>query len=239
MLNDIIFDELSSARHFSLQRRKTSTVDRAYALLKERIIFFDLKPDTVLDRNELCQEIGISLTPLREALQRLQEEELVEIIPQSKTYVTRIDSKKLQSAHFLRVSLESEVVRRLTKSPSQELVGALKVIIDKQKALINTPELVNKFHALDELFHYTMFATVGQSELHRMLITKLSNLARLRRLELPNKGKMEWVVKSHSNIVEAISSGNAGQAIPALRTDISGSISKIESLKNQHPEYFY
>ena len=231
--------KLSYISAFNLHAKTGSAADHAYQQLRERIVFFNLKPDTVLVRKTLSDELGVSLTPLREALQRLESEELVVVIPQSKTFVTRIDSKKLGEAHFLRLSLESEVIRRITENHTSELISSLSRVIEQQRLLINSPERANEFHALDELFHFTMFAFVGQPDLHAMLISKLGNLARLRRLELPNSGKMQWVVDAHQAIVDGIQSGDIQRSLNLLRTDISASMSKLPLLESQHPDYFY
>jgi len=218
--------------------KRGSVADYAYDKLRDRIIFLELAPDSVLSRTRLSDELGVSLTPLREALQRLQGEGLVQIIPQSKTYVARIDKKKLNAAHFLRVSLESEVVRRLTADHSQVLIETLNAIVDQQRKLIDTPEQANQFHALDELFHQTMFEAAGQPDLHKMLLTQLGDLARLRRLELPNTGKTQWVVDAHQRIITSIKAGDPEISLNALRTDISASISKIAEISAQYPDYF-
>ena len=219
--------------------RRGSAADHAYKNLRERIVLFDLPPDEVLSRAQLSEELGVSLMPLREALQRLEKEGLVTIIPQSKTYVNRIDSRKLESAHFLRMSLESEVVRRLTIAHSTEHMQRLCDTVGQQRNLIDLPEKANDFHALDELFHYQMFEAVGQPELHAMLASQLANLARLRRLELPNKGKMEGVVQAHKAIIAGIRNGDVDEALSCLRADISASISKVTKLKAQYPKYFF
>ena len=101
----------------------TNTAARIYNDLRVRIINFDLKPDTPLSRKELSANYGVSQTPIREALQRLEQEGLVRIFPQSKTVVTRIDQSELREAHFLRVALETEVAQRISVAADRREVS--------------------------------------------------------------------------------------------------------------------
>src|SRR5258706_13873276 len=76
--------------------------------LRERIIALELPPGIVLSRADLAAQFGLSQTPVRDALIRLEEEGLVEVFAQHKTVVSRIDVRSAQQAHFLRRPLERE-----------------------------------------------------------------------------------------------------------------------------------
>jgi len=135
-----------------------SAVDRVFEDLRRRIVSLELAPDTTLVRTELCQEYGVSQTPVREALQRLEQAGLIKIFPQSRTQVARIEVGRLNETQFLREALESEVVRRLAQEHDARLVERLNGIIDMQAMLIGEPDQTAAFYRLDELFHETMFA---------------------------------------------------------------------------------
>jgi len=76
-----------------------------YANLRDRIVKLDLPPGTPLLRAELAETHGVSLTPLRDALQQLAKEGLVRIYPQSRTLVTPIDMSAIREAQFMRIAL--------------------------------------------------------------------------------------------------------------------------------------
>ena len=81
--------------------------DRVYSELRARILAFDLPPGTTLSRADLAEAHGVSQSPIREALQRLRDEGLVLIYPQSRTVVSRIDMRQLFETQFLRVAVET------------------------------------------------------------------------------------------------------------------------------------
>ena len=90
-----------------------SVVQTVYQDLRKCIITLELPPDTTLAGRELTETCEVSQTPIREALRALSQEGLVRIQPQSRMVVTRIDIPAILEAHFLRVSLDTEVCRGL------------------------------------------------------------------------------------------------------------------------------
>ena len=212
--------------------------DRVYSSLRERILSFDLPPGTTLWRKELARNFGVSQTPVREALLRLAQDGLVLIFPQSKTLVSRIDVRQLSETQFLRVSVETEVVRRLAMSPRHDVVKRANAYVQMQRALIGDGEAMDMFTELDRSFHRALFEGVGMGSLHRMLMDRLGHLYRCQRLELPRKGKMQNIVDAHQAIIDGISAEDPERAAEAMRRHLSGTITRINSLRRDHPDYF-
>lgn len=215
-----------------------STVQIVYQDLRKRIITLELPPDTTLSRNELTETYEVSQTPIREALQLLKQEGLVRIQPQSRTVVTRIDVPEILEAHFLRVALETEVCRRLTGGDNKAVLARARSIIRMQEAVAEDPEQITIFQELDEVFHQTLFAGVGQLGLHQLVRERSGHLERVRRLHLPEQGKVLNILEAHHAIVEAIASGSEARAVAAIREHLSRTVAKIEELRQEFPDYF-
>lgn len=211
---------------------------RVYESLRTRIITLELPPDTVLSRVELAQEYGVSQSPIREAMQRLEQDGLILIYPQSKTVVSRIDIAQLNEAHFLRVAVELEVVRTLALGEDQELLNTLDSLLDMQAALVGNERDYALFQEMDDAFHHTLFAAVGQQSLHDLLRARAGHLARARSLDLPTTGKRRAIMKAHRAIVEAIRQQDPSAAESAMRDHLSGTVQRIDALQAQYPDYF-
>lgn len=214
------------------------TVQRVYESLRKRIITLDLPPDTPLTRTELTDRYGVSQTPIREALQLLKQEGLVMVFPQSKTVVTRIDVPQTYEAHFLRVALETEVCRRLATESNETVLTRAASIIRMQEAVADDSSQIAVFQELDELFHQTLFAGLGRTRLHQLVRERSGHLERIRRLHLPEKGKVLNILAGHRAIVEAIGSGDPDSAIGAIRDHLSQTVAKVEDLRREFPQYF-
>ena len=211
---------------------------RVYEHLRQRIVSLALPPGATLSRVELAKEYEVSQTPIREAMQRLEQDGLIKIFPQSKTVVTKIDTAQLYEAHFLRVAVEAEVARRLAMSPDPAALKKARAILEMQKTLADNLEEFDLFDQLDETFHQTLFAAIGQLNLHGLLKTKAGHLTRARRLDLPKGGKVRSILQGHKDVLDAIEAGDVEAAQESMRQHLTGTVGRIEELRRDHPDHF-
>ncbi len=215
-----------------------TAVDAVYQDLRGRILRLELKPDAVLVRNDLATQYKVSLTPIREALQLLEQDGLVRILPQSGTLVTRIDPDALEQAHFLRISTEVEVARRLAIDPAPASLKRAQAIVDMQAALIGDADQMDMFSELDRSFHRTLFEGAGVEKIYAMVARRQGHMARCQRLELPQAGRMETIVEAHRDIIRGIAAGDAEQAAAAMRNHLTGTINRVDSIRAANLDYF-
>lgn len=209
---------------------------QVHEILRDRILKVQLVPGTVLSRASLQLEFGVSQTPVRDALMRLQEEGMVDVYPQYATVVAKIDIDHARQAQFLRLSIELEAVRRLTEETPAETAAELGDILARQKALAR-PETYDTFDSIDREFHRKLYEKTGILQLWSNVRRQSVHLDRLRRLNLPMPGKMHTVLTDHEAIVAAIASGKPEAATAALRTHLSGTLSIIDVISAEYPDY--
>jgi DNA-binding GntR family transcriptional regulator len=205
-------------------------------ILRERILKVQLVPGTVLSRASLQLEFGVSQTPVRDALMRLQEEGIVDVYPQYATVVAKIDIEHTKQAQFLRLSIELEAVRRLTEEAAAQTASELSDILDRQKA-VAAPATYDLFDDIDREFHRKLYEKTGILQLWSNVRRQSVHLDRLRRLNLPMPGKMQTVIADHEAIVSAIASGRPDQAQAALRIHLSGTLSVADVISATFPDY--
>src|SRR5262247_2993846 len=102
--------------------RDRQAAPQVFERLRGMIIALELPPGSPLSRAALAEQFGVSSTPVRDALMRLEEEGLVDVFPQHATVVSRIDVDRAQQAHFLRQALELEIVRLLAADRDASLI---------------------------------------------------------------------------------------------------------------------
>lgn len=222
-------------KDFALDRSR-QVAPQILEILRSRILSMSLPPTTVLSRISLQSEFNVSQTPVRDALIRLEEEGLVEVYPQYATVVARIDIDHATQAHFLRLSIELEAIRRLTNDTPQETAAALEEIVLRQERVMS-PETYDLFDSLDKDFHRTLFERAGILGLWSTVRRQSVHLDRLRRLNLPMPGKMQNVLSDHRAIIEAVRSGDPEKAANAMRKHLSGTLSIIDLICEQYPDY--
>lgn len=217
---------------------RPSATSRVYEDLRQRILSLELPPGTNLLRAELAAQYQVSQTPIREAMQRLEQDRLVQIFPQSRTLVTRIDIPQIYEGHFLRTALETEVVRRLARMRAEDTVARAKVIVRMQEVIGEDRLQLQLFQRLDELFHQTLFEGLGQDSLHRLVRSRSGHLDRVRRLRAPSGEKIRRIIDGHLVILDGIEKGDEPAAVAAIHEHLSKTVSHVEELRSEFEDYF-
>jgi DNA-binding GntR family transcriptional regulator len=216
--------------------RSRHVAPQVFEHLREMIISMTLIPGTVLSRTELAAQYGISQTPVRDALIRLGEEGLVYIFAQHATVVSAIDVRLARQAHFLRRSIELEVVSTLASAADPALIAALKTSLNRQRIMLEAEDFA-EFSLSDQAFHRQMYEAAEVPDLWQLVRRQSGHLDRLRRLHLPAPGKAKAILQDHTNIVEAIAKGDSAAAQNGLRRHLSGTLSIIEEIRERFPSY--
>ena len=220
------------------QRLDTSrhAAPQVLACLREHIVALDLPPGRVLARAEIAAAFGLSQTPVRDALMRLAEEGLVEVFAQHKTVVSRIDIRSARQALFLRRSVELEVVRDLAADADPGLVARLQETIERQQAAVSRGDYL-ALDAEDHRFHEQLLDAADVPELFQLIRRRSGHIDRLRRLHLPQPGKAATVIDEHRHIVDTIAAGDPDEAAIRLRRHLSGTLSWIDVVRREYPQY--
>jgi len=217
--------------------RSRHAAPQVFERLRDMIVSLELAPGTLLSRADLAAHFGLSQTPVRDALNKLGEEGLIDIRPQHATVVSRIDVAAAAQAQFLRRSIEAEVVRTLVGHADAALVDQLRAQIDVQAALMGSAAYL-EFIAADRAFHRLMYVAAGVPDLFDLVRQRSGHVDRLRMLNLPSVGKQRAIVRDHRRIVDAIASGDAEAAQTSLRDHLSGTLGQIDAIRSAHPDYF-
>src|SRR6478735_4542601 len=216
--------------------RDRQAAPQVFERLRGMIIALELPPGAPLSRAELAGQFGVSSTPIRDALMRLEEEGLVDVFPQHATVVSRVDLGQAQQAHFLRQALELEIVRLLTGQHDRSLIIRLDQAIALQQQYARAGEF-EAFMAGDNDFHAQLYAAAGKQELWALVRSRSGHIDRLRRLHLPSPGKAQNIVRHHKLITRAIEAGDADAVQQHLRKHLSGTLSELDTIRRQYPEY--
>jgi DNA-binding GntR family transcriptional regulator len=196
----------------------TSGREKAYAYLRENILTDPEMQGRFLNEQELAAEIGVSRTPVREALLLLVSDGLVELIPQRGAYVPPVTGREISELMELRGVLESHAARLV--------IGHRSVPADKMQDTLNQQstlpenegaEAAQEFIRLDTLFHQQLIDAAGNelisrtySKLHvRQILVGISAL-------FGTTGRRHDVCAEHQGILDALVSGDAAKAQEAI-----------------------
>lgn len=204
--------------------------------LRQQILSLELKPNETLSRARLQDQFGISQTPVRDALLRLEQEGLVEVYPQSATLVSRIDVAAARQSHFLRMAIELEAVRDLAIKRPDRTASRLRTCLAEQQKVAST-DLYEDFVAADWDFHHVLYEEAGIDGLWSLVRQRSGHFDRLRRLNLPLAGKVSAVMRDHESLVLAVERGDPEGAAAVLRRHLSGTLAIVPEIRTTHPDY--
>jgi DNA-binding GntR family transcriptional regulator len=220
-------------------RRGAGTPARiqVYAAVRQAIVRGDFAPGRQLSENELAGELGVSRTPVREALARLREERLVEVVPQLGTFVSAIDPRAVADAQFIREALECAAVRRAAELAGEDEVAALAENIDAQERASGARDL-DAFYALDDAFHQKVCDLSGHPTVWAISERAKSHLNRIRRLSLKTPSYLPEMIAEHREVLAALAENDPDLAESALRHHLRMVLREVPRLRTDHPDFF-
>lgn len=175
----------------------------AYRVLKDNIMSLELKPGELLSEIELSEKLNISRTPIREIIMKLKNEHLIEVKPQSGTYVSLIDLDLIEEAIFMRFVLEEKVIEQACESFPEDVMLELEKNLFAQNIIADMDGGEKEFHKLDTKFHETLFIGVGKKTVWQSILNISTHYNRMRLLSQREDSK-KLVVKQHEEILDAI-----------------------------------
>ena len=190
-----------------------------------------------MSENELAERLAVSRTPVREALVRLRDDRLVDIVPQLGTFVALIGDEAVADAQFVRESLECAAVRLAAARADRDAMRALKALVAHQATVRDAKEF-DRFFLLDDEFHASLCEISGRRVAWDLAQRAKGHLDRVRRLSLPQPRYLAEMVAEHELVVRAVGRGDPDAAEDALRHHLRMVLSALPALRAEHPEYF-
>ena len=210
---------------------------RVYTALRNKILTMAYEPGFVLRKGALCEQLGVSRSPVTEALNRLSTDGLVDIIPQSATRVSQFSLFELREDSFLREAVEVAAVAKVAQERTEEQLTILSRNLKMQALLVEDEDFQGFFEA-DLEFHELILAFTGFPQVAVTAGQMSLQLRRARMLILPEKGRPAEAVAEHQAILAGIKARNGAAARSAMSHHLRQLITRIEPLERQHPEYF-
>jgi DNA-binding GntR family transcriptional regulator len=212
-----------------------STTERVYVALRDAIVHRQLRPGEFVDKNMVCERLGVSRFPVSEALGRLATQGFVEVLPQRGTRVSRISLKDVRQNLLIRRALEAETVRELARR-SPPPIERLDENIAAQRAALSDEDDAT-YYSLDIEFHALLQKELGYPYVTTTIDAARAGLDRVRRM-LGTLHRMELTFEEHAAVVEAIKAGNSEGAADAMRRHLDNVDLLLASFASENPDLF-
>jgi DNA-binding GntR family transcriptional regulator len=208
---------------------RSSLAEHVYAALKAELHDFHLVPGDRFSEGEIGQRLGVSRTPVREALFRLRNEGFLDVESKSGWFVRPIDFDGVEQLYDLRIVLELASLQRLgqrqTEPPELEAL--------KEAWLVPAAERLSdgrQVGALDEQFHASLVRAAGNAEIARVHQDVTERIRIVRRLDFTRPDRIDATYQEHAKILRAVIQRKTDQAQLLLKTHIEQSKTEVRKI---------
>lgn len=224
-------------KFLSIETLDGTLARRVHCVLKDAILTLEYKPGEILSKPEICLALGVSRSPVSEAIAKLADEGLVDVIPQAGTFVSRFSMAEILEGLFLREALEMAAVEHVAQHITNDQVQQLHTNMAHQKAQVSLGDFAS-FHLLDREMHDLIMSFTGFKHLVSLAETSWLQVNRARRLDLPSQGRLQSSYQEHTDIVSAIVNRDPVAAQKATRYHLRQLIKHIKPLELARPDLF-
>lgn len=223
--------------HAEPQEKPLAKSDQIYEYLRRSIVRLELQPGAPLQEKDIAERFEVSRTPVREALQRLAEEDLVDILPHSGTWVSRISLAVAEEGFVLRRALEVESVRRAAELITEEESARLAASIVRMRTIVQEGRLGDYLEE-DDAFHSAIARISAYPRIWKFITLAKVHLDRMRQLSAPVPGHLAEVTEQHDAIAQALQRQNAMQAELAMRIHLDSSFAVMAGMYSDSAALF-
>lgn len=221
----------------NLLERLPQETDRNYALrtIKENIIDLGLTPGSQISEKDISLQMGMSRTPVREALIELSRVKIVKVLPQKKSTVALVDYALVEEACFMRNVLECAVVELDCELVTPEGLQRLEDNVKLQRFYFENHNF-QMVMELDDRFHAILFSIARKTQIYEMTRNMLVHFDRVRRMALDSIKDLK-IVEDHGQILEAVRGRDAERAKQLMQTHLSRYKYDAKEIFKEYPEY--
>ncbi|MGD0722208.1 MAG: GntR family transcriptional regulator [Roseiarcus sp.] len=216
--------------------RGRSVPPQVYDLLRERILTMELEPGESINERRLADWLGVSRTPIREAINRLSANGLIAIVPNVGTSVSLINADKVREFNLIRTSLESLIVRLAAERFDERGETILLGLIERQVETTRAPKLVENI-LVDTEFHRAIAGIAGLSATWAILQHVMDEILRVRHLSVRRPRPLTEPIAEHRAIVAALRTKDPERSDRAMKAHLDASAHRILEALAQYPGY--
>lgn len=193
--------------------------DQIYPMVRSLLLTGAIAPGEIIDEKAIAAQLNVSRTPVREAVKRLSDERLVEVIAQSATRAARLDRKEVEEAYLIRRALEMESAAQAAGHMTQDYADKLSDILTLHARAIERRNYAEAI-AHDDDFHRTITAISDLPRLWATIDISKAPLDRCRHMMLPRTGQAEATLEQHREIIRALNSRDPSKAAEAMKAHL-------------------
>jgi DNA-binding GntR family transcriptional regulator len=219
--------------------QQQDNVKTIYTTLKREILNLTIPPGTVISESEICGRFSVSRTPVRSVFQRLSDMRLIEIVPYRETRISLINLHQIKQMIYMRIAIESKVVRDFIDLNDSLLMEKLRYFLRKQRVFLGTDFTPQDFYNEDSAFHRIWFSAMDMDFLWRKIQHAQVHYTRFRMLDIVRVRNFKVIVKEHEQIFSIIEHKKKDEVEPFFTKHFNGGIRRLgKRIYTEYAAYF-
>jgi DNA-binding GntR family transcriptional regulator len=211
---------------------------QAFKSIRKKIIYCDLEPGKKVSEKSLEDMLHIGRTPIRESLIQLRQQRLVNTIPQSGTYVSKIDLQSAENARFTREHMERQIMMECCAKLDTQTIKILNTVLEQQEKAVKNKNK-RDFFAADNLFHEVCFEIAGRGDIWNWMNDHNTHLERFRWLRVITNGlPWETIMDQHYRLYDALINKNPEEANFSTSVHLHMMLDEKETVVQKYPDFF-
>lgn len=227
----------AASRLAPLDQFSGSLSQRVYQSLRLAILSITYRPGEILRKPDICGALGVSRSPVSDAVARLATEGLVDVVPQAGTFVARFSMAEIKEGAFLREAIELHAVETVARSITDDQLQLLRRSLTVQAALVADGDTPG-FYQADAAMHELILSFTGFRRLAQVAETAWLHVNRARQMILPVPGRVAQTMDEHRAILTALEARDPKAAREATRHHLAQLIRHLEPLERDRPDLF-
>ena len=214
--------------------------EMVFEILKQEILELELKPGQMISENELCERFGVSRTPVREAVRRLQEQGFVNTVPYSGTQVTLLNLNNIKQMIYMRVAVETMVMRDFMEVATPLWMEEVRYMIRKQQALIQEKEFEpEQFYRMDAQMHAIWFRATDKMKIWELIQAQQLHYTRFRMLDFVTETDFTRIIREHTELFQLLEKRDIAGLEKALKDHLYYSMERMRyQIEVEYKDYF-
>ena len=222
--------------HLEERQKGESNRDYARRMMKENIVRLELKPGSMIGEQDIANELGMSRTPVREAIMELTKTKILEVLPQKGTRVSYLNYDLIEEARFLRMTLELALMDEICSKATEADYIELEANVAMQRFYLDRVDQYQLL-MLDNEFHRRFFQICNRMHCYELSKEFGIHFDRVRYASLEDV-RDNKTVNDHAELVRLLHEGDVAGAKEAMRVHLSRFQADKEKIRKAHGDYF-
>ena len=215
-----------------MEHKNISIADQVYEKLEREILSGKYPRGELLSEQRLSAELGVSRTPVREAIRRLEQDYILEDSPRG-VIVVGISREEMLEMYEIRLQLEGLMARRAAENVTEEQLGEMRDTLDLQHFYLERArrDSSDQIKNLDSRFHELLYAACGSRTYYDLLVRLHKRITKFRMASVRKRSRAEESIREHEAIYAALAAHDAEQAQQAVLNHTRNALASMAEME--------